>query len=225
MEPAEETNVEKKKVDAALNKLQRKWGKERVQAYKWSSTRRGHLELLASVCGQVETWEEFVIKLNQLLVHRHQRTGRGKRNLRGGVDRNVLKWKHRQAFAIEGISLPFEPLSRVPTGFDFDKYRIIIKLGVKSEAADAESPSSQEPSKATQQLKPLLPKTVGSISPKSAATRVNSTPQFPEIEHSTQIPIRMMVNSSGGVPRFHRNSKQPKHLRSCPNPCLRRDRA
>ena len=151
-QPADKKKFEQKKFHAARNKLYEKWGEEKVQHYT-KNKGRGYVELLASVCAQCKTWEEYVTKINQILVRRDQRTAMGNRKLRCGIDRidkvdlkHVLKWQDQQAYEIEdGISLPYASLSAMPPGFGFDKYGIIMK--VKSE-----SPANREPSKTLQQF-------------------------------------------------------------------------
>ena len=130
-----------------------RWGREKLQYYKWSA--RGWLfcKRLGAVANKM-AWREFVIKANQLLLRRAQMDGKFRRHrIRESPDpldlvelENVGRWIAETPYVKmkdpENVVLPFEELSvrDLLSGYSFDRFGLLVRWSVNfSDRVDPEA--------------------------------------------------------------------------------------
>ncbi|OCL13860.1 hypothetical protein AOQ84DRAFT_309859, partial [Glonium stellatum] len=124
-----------------LSKTSGYWGKEKVQHYGWASAGEKYCKVLGTAASRVPTWEEALIKLNQLILRRINIPGRRPLRLSANpidlIDLENLKtWLDKNPFVKikdkEGFQLQYRPVSSsdLPNGYSFDQYGLIVSVEV-----------------------------------------------------------------------------------------------
>jgi hypothetical protein len=110
------------------------WGIDKVHHYEWASMGRKYCKMLSSAAAHNPTWQEALIKLNQLLL---KRITEG-RLLKSSVNpvyfldlEHLAAWPDKSGFERKGrkpCTLKYEAIteSELPPGYVFDQYGLIV---------------------------------------------------------------------------------------------------
>ncbi|WQF76292.1 Putative JmjC domain-containing protein [Colletotrichum destructivum] len=133
---------------SALTEVSRCWGLDKVQHYHWASKGEKYCKVLRTAARAVPEWAEAAIKLNRVMLGRHQRVGARLVKLVANPieqrDLDTLKaWSYKQAYVKQNgrgqHSLLFEKLADtdLPQGFGFDRFGLMV--GKEFAVASAEN--------------------------------------------------------------------------------------
>lgn len=113
------------------------WGQGVTQHYGWASKQQKFCKALRAGALENQDWAAAVVKLNRLMLYRHQTLGR--RQIRHSVSpidqvdlQNLAAWKDQGPFKIRdsSVMIPFEPLaiSDLPPCFGFDTFGLLVRV-------------------------------------------------------------------------------------------------
>ncbi|KAF2178673.1 hypothetical protein K469DRAFT_332479 [Zopfia rhizophila CBS 207.26] len=112
------------KGSAPLTRVSGFWSIEKVQHYRWAFMSLGYCKVLGTAASRNPSWEEAVVKLNQLLF---RRIAKGLRASINPVIRNDLEhlcdWRDTSDFTKtgkNGFTVQCKPISSLPEGYTFD---------------------------------------------------------------------------------------------------------
>ncbi|KAH0421178.1 hypothetical protein CcaCcLH18_13596 [Colletotrichum camelliae] len=146
---------------SALMEVSRCWGIDKVQHYHWASRGEKYCKVLRTAARAVPEWAEAAIKLNRVMLGRHQRVGARLVKLAANPieqgDLDTLKaWPYKQAYmrqnGCDRYSLPFEELiiTDLPQGFGFDKFGLMVGKEYAVASAKDDMDSSHAPEATTE---------------------------------------------------------------------------
>ncbi|KAF2195607.1 hypothetical protein K469DRAFT_490957, partial [Zopfia rhizophila CBS 207.26] len=120
---------QRKEYLAPLTRASGFWSIEKVQHYRWAFMSLGYCKVLGTAASRNPSWEEAVVKLNQLLF---RRIAKGLRASINPVIRNDLEhlcdWRDTSDFTKtgkNGFTVQCKPISSLPEGYTFDRYGLI----------------------------------------------------------------------------------------------------
>ncbi|KAM0364066.1 hypothetical protein ACHAO7_011286 [Fusarium culmorum] len=133
----------------------RYWGTERLQYYKWFAQPKTFCKKLAVAAKMVPDWEEAVIKLNQIRLHRHLAVGKQRIAANGPEircwDLDMLKsWIGKSPHGIkrnESIDqIDFRPVYQQELlSHGLDKHGLVVAQGGRIEAPLPNHPAAAPP--------------------------------------------------------------------------------
>lgn len=125
-------------VRASQKTLGRRWGRDVMQHYQWASRRANFCRLLRAAALAVHDRSEAMIKLNRLMLRRHQTPGqRVIEDCASPISRIDLEklaaWDKTSSFTWSGrgsVGLPYRPLAaqELPDGFGLDKFGLLVRV-------------------------------------------------------------------------------------------------
>ncbi|KAJ0359430.1 hypothetical protein COL26b_014361 [Colletotrichum chrysophilum] len=145
---------------SALMEVSRCWGRDKVQHYHWASRGEKYCKVLCTAARAVPEWTEAVIKLNRVMLGRHQRVGaRLVKPVASPIEQGDLytlkAWSYKQAYMKQNghgqYSLLFQKLAitDLPQGFGFDKFGLMVGKEYAVASAKDDTHSSDVPEATT----------------------------------------------------------------------------
>ncbi|PGG96302.1 hypothetical protein AJ80_09850, partial [Polytolypa hystricis UAMH7299] len=141
-------NITKGRLNA-LTQVSKVWDRKRMQHYGWYTCGERYCKVLAAAANKVPDWSEATKKLNRLILRRIEIPGRRlhdtSKNPISQTDLENLKlWTDKNPYIKakdpEGKELPYQELEKLPDGFGFDEFGLVVR----SEFATVPGPDGNE---------------------------------------------------------------------------------
>jgi hypothetical protein len=199
----------KKQCLAPLTKASCFWGANKVQHYQWAFVGWGYCKKLGTAASRNPTWDEAVVKLNQLLLSRVA-SGTPLKVSVNPITQSDLEqlgsWQTRCDYEKTGkdrCTLRFQPISLVdlPEGYTLDQHGLVVSTKVAHpprHAVDTLS-STQNGAPSPQTGGPLASPLVGSAFPAASSPLLPSRTTSP-VGNSTLSSVLEVRGSTARIP-------------------------
>jgi hypothetical protein len=113
------------------------WGQDVIQHYQWTSRPLKFCKVLRTAVLAVPDLSEAIVKLNRLILRRHQIPGRrliqdSASSISQGDLKKLAAWDHTNSFTESGlgVALPYRPVAaqELSDGFGFDKFGLLVRI-------------------------------------------------------------------------------------------------